>query len=317
MEFKKYISLENHYQQKYIDIFLEIYPELKNETYIIQEKIHGANIQLDFDSKGNFKYGKRTSFVEVDQKFYNIHNVIKDYDLFIQVMKDHAVREGCELRIYGELYGSKVQKGVDYGIEGQKLLFFDASVNGLYLTPREFISLMTDYGFKDYVVPTVEIAGSLQEALDCNTEFSSLVNPIPDNICEGVVIKPYNKQYFSPVGSIFYIKKKNEKFKEINKPKDKNQMPKKPLTEYEQKALKLNKIFKGYITKNRIEGIFSKYGEIEEPKQISEYIKYVLEDAKEDFLKDHEIDFEVFNKKEEKMIFNVGSMIPLMLKEYL
>jgi len=313
MEFKKYLSLENHYQQKHIDFFLELHPELKNETFIISEKIHGANIQLSFDPKGNFEYGKRTSFLKRDEKFYNMHNVIKDYELLINVLQEHAVREKCDLRLYGELYGSKVQKGVDYGTTRQKLRFFDMSIGGKMLTQKEFIGLMTDYGFKEHLVPTIKIVSSLKEALEFNTEFDTLLNPIKDNICEGVVIKPYNKQYVSPVGALFYIKKKNEKFKEVAK---KRKIPRE-LTEEEKVIKVLNNDFKDYITKNRVEGIFSKYGEIEETHQMGDYIRYVLEDAKADFIKDTELDLENFNKGEVKRIFNVGSMIPLLLKEYL
>ena len=42
--FKKFPSIENHYQQKNIDYWLRLYPELKDEDYVITEKLDGANL---------------------------------------------------------------------------------------------------------------------------------------------------------------------------------------------------------------------------------------------------------------------------------
>ena len=48
MKFQKFFSIENHYRNKEIAKWLEIYPELKNEKFVLTEKIHGSNIQLYF-----------------------------------------------------------------------------------------------------------------------------------------------------------------------------------------------------------------------------------------------------------------------------
>ena len=64
---------------------------------------------------------------------------------------------------------------------------------------------------------------------------------------------------------------------------------------------------------------FSKHGEIQTPKDIGKYIKLILEDAKEDFLKDYNINELVIDldKNKEKAIFNVGSRIVNLLKSKL
>jgi hypothetical protein len=42
-------------------------------------------------------------------------------------------------------------------------------------------------------------------------------------------------------------------------------------------------LFLPYINENRVLSVFSKEGEIQRPEQIGQYIKLVMEDAKEDF----------------------------------
>jgi hypothetical protein len=52
-----------------------------------------------------------------------------------------------------------------------------------------------------------------------------------------------------------------------------------------------------------------------EMKQMGNYIKLVLEDAKEDFLKEHTLPD--LDEKTKKVIFNVGTDIALILKSLL
>jgi small nuclear ribonucleoprotein (snRNP)-like protein len=47
-------------------------------------------------------------------------------------------------------------------------------------------------------------------------------------------------------------------------------------------------------------------------KDFGKYINLVLDDAKEDFLKDNELP--ELDKKEIKLLFNVGSTVDLLLK---
>lgn len=73
--------------------------------------------------------------------------------------------------------------------------------------------------------------------------------------------------------------------------------------------------FKSYITENRLLSVFSKEGQIQSPKEIGKYIKLLLTDAQDDFLKDNDISH--LDKQQQKDVFNVGSLIANMLKSYL
>jgi Rnl2 family RNA ligase len=309
MPFLKYPSIENHYREKEIHSWLSYHPGLEMETYILQEKIHGSNIQLIFEPNQPFKIATRNRILKTGEDFYGILGILNQLDyLYIigHIQGLCSVHTGS-VNLYGEIYGKGIQKGVYYG-EGRYLKFFDLAINDVFITQEDFELIM--YPYNDYIVPIIAEWHGLRNALDFDiTNIDSvLIETDKRNVIEGVVIKTLNKVYQSPEGSLFYLKKKNEEFKENSK------APKEPF-EFSQTVIAQNLLFKSYVNDNRLQGIFSKYGEIQKPNQIGEYIKYLMEDAREDFLKDNDISN--FNEKEQKMIFNVGGMIALMLKGYL
>ena len=80
MEFKKYSSIENTYRQKHIDKFDEVLPGWQEgTTFVAREKLDGANIQLVFTPDGLMKVGKRTSFLNESDSFFDIWNTLNKY----------------------------------------------------------------------------------------------------------------------------------------------------------------------------------------------------------------------------------------------
>lgn len=71
MEFKKFPSLDNHYQNKVIDRWLDNNPELQDIEMLVTEKIDGSNFQIIIDKDGGVTCGKRTSLLAPDEKFSN------------------------------------------------------------------------------------------------------------------------------------------------------------------------------------------------------------------------------------------------------
>ena len=310
---KKYPEIENSYRQKFIDNFTNLFPELLDCRYSITEKIHGSNIQLVFEPDKKFKVCSRNRILSDGEEFFGVWEVldkIGDTISFLQHFINSYPNKRI-IRLFGELYGPKIQKGVYYG-EERNISFFDMVVDDEFLTQDAFFK----FGRKhlNQVVPLFAIANSLEEALNFNTERpSEIVNSLeyPDNICEGIVIKPFDKVFYNKVGQIFYLKKKNEKFKE------KSREPKKPKQAEDSNIVRLNTEFRSYITEQRVQNIFSKEGIIQEPKEIGKYIKLILEDAKKDFLKDFSDEMKGMDKKELKKIYNVGSQIANILMKYL
>lgn len=305
MEFVKYHSIENHYQTKFINGFLEQYPELLTAEYALTEKAHGANVSISLSPNEPWKIGKRNSFLKEGEKFYDVWSVLESYAAILRRFQWKIDKVICEpVRLYGELFGAGIQKGVNYG--SKRIAFFDVVIKDRLLPPIEFLQFCHDNDLP--TMPEVALVDNLQAALDYDVAFNSLLNTIEDNLCEGVVIKPRDKVYYDRKGRWFCLKKKNEKFMEKASSKKAHKPP---------EVVRLNLAFRTFITDNRLQSVFSKEGEIEEPSQIGTYIKWLLEDAKTDFLLEYEDEVAAMDKKNQRQVYNLGGTIAKMLKNYL
>jgi Rnl2 family RNA ligase len=309
--FKKYNSIENHYQNKHIKFFLNMYPELERAGYIIEEKLDGANISICINEDNLVRWGKRSSLLDDEQKFMGLENIKPYYNSLINALIEQKnINNYKELQIFGELHGPGIQKRINYGDKLQ-IKFFDIRVvedeNSFYYDPLTLYIVMSDMEMEHHLVKRFMFFEKLEDALNFDTRIKNDY----DSLIEGVVIKPYYNNYHSPVGERFVLKKKNEEFLENEKVKT----PKKK-KEYSEEVERLETEFNSLINKNRVLSVFSKEGEIEKANQIGDYIKLVLNDAKEDFFKEHSLPEEI-TKDEEKYIFNQGTKIVGILKEYL
>lgn len=310
MSFKKYSSIENSYRQKYILKCIQEFPDLQNEEFIATEKLDGANIQFYFRPNQPYLVGKRSSYIEEGDGFFDIWSVIPKYEKELNIIQNEVNSTGVELRIYGELFGPGINGRVNYGEERQ-ILFFDAQMNDVWLSPASFDMILVGLSLQHMKVPVIGIYKNLNEALEINENFNSKILSIDNNHSEGIVIQPYRKVFLRQ-DSRFILKKKSDNFREKEnkaaKPNSKQEM-------YPPEVINAMIEFKTYLNRNRLLGIFSKHGEIKEPKQMGEYIKLMIEDAKEDFLKDNDIKID---KDIEKVVFNKsGGLVARLLQEFL
>ena len=208
MSFIKYPSIENHYQRKHINKWLDRNPELETVRYIISEKIHGGNMIISI-TKDNVEYGRRNAFLKPDEKFFDYLTVMSKYLDFITAVQKWCQSDTTCIRVYGELFGSNIQKGVDYGKDKQYRIF-DIYIDDNRLSPKDTIDFLSRLEHSDMYVPIIAIVDSLSEALEYNCEFDSKILNKDNNICEGIVIKPYEKVYVTELGSVSSLKKKNE-----------------------------------------------------------------------------------------------------------
>lgn len=303
--FKKYQSLENSYQKKFIDRFLEHNSGLSTESYLVTEKIDGANIQVYFEPNTDYKLGKRTSFIEENENFYDIQNVAFKYKEEFSKVSKYANMTKSKIRLFGEIYGPGIQKRVNYG-KDKMFAFFDVEVDGILLSPRDSMHMLENFGLPR--VPIIGFLPNLSAALSISENFNTNINPEPYNYAEGLVIRPFNKNYYNPLGAIFVLKKKSAKFSEkegVNR----------PVKKFDSISFDLNEKFKSYLNTNRVLSIFSKHGPMTKLSQMGEYIKLVMDDAKEDFLKDNDISG--LDKKQLKDVYNVGTIVVFLLKKQL
>lgn len=308
MSFLRWPSIENSYHKKFINKALEEFPELAHITYEVTEKLHGTNVQFHFEPGKEMRVASRNRYLEKQSKFYNVWDTLLDYAPLWAHVGREANRVGS-IRLFAEMFGGGIQKGVNYGPK-HRIRFFGLTVNNQLLPPTSLKEFADAYNFLNLLVPEVKLIEGLEAALAVDTNFPTMINPIEGNICEGIVIRPYHKVYRLSDGSTFMLKKKNLAFLE----KTKAPKPKVPV---DSEVVRLHDLFKAYIVKNRINNIFSNWGCIERPDQIGEYIRLVIQDAVESFAKDYNAEWESLSRKQRGQVTKVGGMVAKLLQEYL
>jgi Rnl2 family RNA ligase len=311
--FRKYPSLTNHYMEKDLARFRRIYAkEIESGCrWQVTEKLHGANTSIFWDRLEPVKYFSRNQEI-TDSGFYGADELYHDTIQRMEAIHHFSIAEACDVRLFGELFGASVQKGVDYGNK-KRLKFYDLVINNKQMPPKNLDILMKNLGLMHYLPYCYGVFDTLDEALAVNIERNTPECPDKhepgENPIEGVVIKPYDIVLEDMNGSLFYIKKKGDKFKE-------KQSVKKAKKAAVQSAEveKWKETFLAYIHEERLESVFSKEGRIEDIRDIGKFIGKIHADALETFERE-EPDFpETFSKSEKKYIFNSSKHIVDLLK---
>ena len=213
--------------------------------------------------------------------------------------------------MYGELIGPGIQKRINYG-DKKRFVFFDIIEDGDWNIPYETYGLLDDYKLESVPVFNEAREFSFDDALNYPPEYKTLLSPDGGSFAEGFVMKPVSKNYYNYFGNKFALKKKSEKFAE-KEAKGKTIHEETPM---DPRVLELYKEFCKYITENRVLSVFSKEGEIQSIKELGKYIPLVLQDAKEDFLKENEVPLD-FDQKMIRNVFNGGHLVADILKKKL
>ncbi len=310
--FKKYNSIENTYREKVIEqIHLHGYG---TDTFIVQEKVHGANFSFICDGK-SVQVAKRTTILEEGETFNNYQFVLDTYrdrifELFSLITKD--IPEVHTIYVYGELFGGsyghpevkrfpdmvKVQKGISYSPKND-FYAFDICINQeQYLDVHQTNTYFEKTGM--FYAKTL-FEGSLQDALEYSNLFSTRIPQwlglpeMENNFCEGVIIRPIKNRIFRN-GSRLILKNKNEKWSEKSKVKE----VVKPIELTEEETTLWN-ILHSYLTENRLINVQSKLGEFQ-IKAIGKTIGFLAKDALEDFTKEHSDLWDTVEKDRRKII---------------
>ncbi len=314
MSFKKYSSLTNHYIAKDIERFKGIYfDELNDTDWIVQEKLHGANFSFLFQPNIDVMIFSRNQ--QVDENFYNAGEITLETINEMKSVQEYANTKDISVRVYGELFGGNVQKGVNYGTK-KMIRFYDLQFDDKQQSVQVFDNFFTEMGIVHLCVPKLDIVPTLELALefsiDRNTAYCNYcdVETVDGYLIEGVVIKPYQKVFIDMNGSLFYIKHKNEKFKESQSVKKIRTK-----TQYSEEVNKWREIFLSYFHLERLESVFSKVGRIDTIRDIGKYIPLIHQDALETFMKEEDYPEEVITKAERKYIFNSSKVVVELLKE--
>lgn len=311
MKFNKYDEIENTYRKKFVDYV--IHEGLTEGEFVVQEKAHGANLSFWYDGT-TLKSAKRSEFLN-GEDFYNYKpveekhrdRVIKLY----QLLKDKGY-EFSVLCVYGELIGgtyphkdvpkdktaTKVQKGIFYSPHNE-FYAIDVVVDGKLLDVDTFNEVMEATGF---LYAKTLFRGSFEECLKYPVNFPSQIPiwlglpEIPNNICEGVVIKPVIPKFLSNNQRVI-LKNKNEKWQEKDQ---KIKVPKSQPALSKTGIHLLNELY-SLITVSRLRNVLSKLGKISQ-NQFGDLLREYSKDILNEFNKDHQEAFQALEKHEQKQI---------------
>ena len=312
--FKKFNSIENSYQGAFLEKIKS--HGFWNDEYIVQEKVHGANLSYITLDGINFQTAKRTAILQADENFYNFNHILNDIQPKLQSIWSRlktTYTDMEQMTIFGELFGGDypkekvardknakmVQKGIYYS-PSNHFFAFDILLNtNTYLDVDEINALFEEAGL---LYAKSLFRGSLEDCLQYPNAFDSTIPKelglpeLENNTCEGVVIRPV-KSIFLGGGSRVILKNKNEQWEE-------NRRFQKKITkeqEIPEKVRLLQEAIISYITENRLSNVISKIGEITN-KDFGKVIGMFNKDVIEDFTKDYGERLSELEKKERKMV---------------
>ena len=217
MNFTKYASIENSYRTKFISKIRE--QGYDTVQYSLSEKIHGANTSTLCDGE-KITFAKRTSEIDKFDDFMGSNTIKSQIDAVTKEI--YEIINKKEIQIFAEIAGGlyeveddfvnslinpqskKVQKGVQYH-PANIWYIFDIKVDGVYISNKEMLDILEQVDFEQY--PNVIYAkpimiGTLDECLEYQNDYESTIYKefglpkLENNICEGSVIKPYDKVYW-------------------------------------------------------------------------------------------------------------------------
>jgi len=319
MTFKKWTSIENHYQNKFIDHFMTRFGgELKRIDYSISEKLDGANFSITFYPEGRWQFAKRSGLVKSDESFYDYKSAFQTDETrkFLELVSTYCMSHNRTIQFVGELYGQGVQKRIYYGPdkywrwyaiyehisedEVKLLAPIESQVLIDNITGNDIKARLMIYHFH---TPILKIVRGLDEALEFDININSVLTPADydkPNLMEGVVIRPIDKNYFLGTpgdSSMLIIKKKNPDFDDKNKVKKERVQfnISEDLQSLYDKTI-------GYVNENRTADLFSKFGVIPAITQLGRYLGYYMKDIHADIMKDYPLDFDNLEKNDQKWL---------------
>lgn len=174
--FAIYTDIENI--KNYPDVFTD------EDDVIVTEKIHGVNSRFGI-VEGEFMVGSHNQrFKKGDNKFWNIAKKYNIEDKLRGYIEDWSGFTKGDLIVYGEVYGTGVQKGkLNYdAIEEKKFRVFGVKVDGKYMSYPDFKIFCLTRDFER--APELYIGKFHKGLLDLANGQSTLGN----HIKEGIVI---------------------------------------------------------------------------------------------------------------------------------
>lgn len=289
----------------------EILDKYSHCKFAITEKLDGCNVCISIPKNGPIEVFSRNGERWTDND--GVKTAMRKVSPFVRFARDLLAEVHSNIEcvyLYGELVNWKIPNRIRYYEGLPDIVFFGLKFiteGSSVIKSETFVTLKSFY----------------REFLCAHPLFSSIVHIAPDvydgklrlkdidfdrlmkhSTCSTTgTIEGYVFHNIEPdtIDEFPAFKLKFPEFSEIK-------ASKKPISSEVKNG---REIFKSYITKNRVISLLSKIG-IPDNASITEAVKALVEDAKEDFLKDHP---EFSEHEDLKKILNAGSAPFLLIKQ--
>lgn len=281
MEFQKYPSIESYENTKAREaVFGACNEEKEEELFVVYEKVDGANFQMCFTPHESLKVGRRNAWIRDDETFFDFRIALDQYKDEINKLQAWVDSPtGTALRVYGELFGPKVQSRIPYS-KKLCITIFDIVKNGEFMAPVVLETFLLHLQLGHMMVPHIDFVHGVSNMKEYMKNIGQVQSKIAvGHEAEGVVIRPFHRNHMLQFG-LAILKFRNKAFYEIQK------TPKGDRPQFKE----LNKhvlAFNEYFNANRACSVVSKLGKPKDKQCISKYIQELKKDALADFIKDH------------------------------
>ena len=172
------------------------YPEfevLKDLKWECTEKIDGTNIRIELESSGNpedgiiMSFKGRTDKAVIPEHLLTKLNWLFDRERLMEVLNITDETQDCDITLYGEGYGAKIQKGGNYISNDVNFILFDVKIGKWWLDRESIKDIADKLGIN--VVPLMGYM-TIPEAIEyVKKGFKSTIAENKDYDAEGLVLK--------------------------------------------------------------------------------------------------------------------------------
>ena len=172
------------------------YPEfevLKDLKWECTEKIDGTNIRIELESSGNpedgiiMSFKGRTDKAVIPEHLLTKLNWLFDREHLMEVLNITDETQDCNITLYGEGYGAKIQKGGNYISNDVNFILFDVKIGKWWLDRESIKDIANKLGIN--AVPLMGYM-TIPEAIEyVKKGFKSTIAENKDYDAEGLVLK--------------------------------------------------------------------------------------------------------------------------------
>lgn len=172
------------------------YPEfevLKDLKWECTEKIDGTNIRIELASSGNSEDGiimsfkGRTDKANIPEHLLTKLNWLFDREHLMEALNITDETQNCNITLYGEGYGAKIQKGGNYISNDVNFILFDVKIGKWWLDREAIKDIANKLGIN--AVPLMGYM-TIPEAIEyVKKGFKSTIAENKDYDAEGLVLK--------------------------------------------------------------------------------------------------------------------------------